>query len=409
MIDFTSILATMAALPQDAEEGFTKYQEPPFRELGGTFWMPPQESTIAPGTDFVFDLINWTCYVFFVGICVALVWLSWKYRQRGTKIEYQADAPNHNTPLEVTWTVIPVLLVVGMFFLGFKGYLDLTTPPRNAYEIDVTASQWAWSFRYPNGAQSNDLYVPAGQPVKLVMRSSDVLHSLFIPAFRVKQDVVPGRYNYLWFQSDEPTGYPPEAEVFESQIGYHLFCTEYCGTDHSMMNRRVFVLEENQFEEWVAGQARWMDEIPDEELYFKAGPRIYARCKSCHAIKDGLNGIGPTWGDYEGLGDIWTRTRNGTTPISGGNIAKGTGTVGDYIGPGKLYETPEDYLRASILNPHALLVSPYGPAMTIFKGQLNDRSIDALIGMMKNLNEFDASGNHIATPSDATENGGDGG
>ena len=418
MINFASILniatSTLAQAAADApaaveETGFTKYQVPPYRPLSGDFWMPRAESTIAPGTDFVFDLINWTCYFFFAGILFALVYLTWKYRQKSKDIEYDATAPTHSTPLEVTWTVIPILLVVVMFFMGFKGFLDLTTPPRNAYEIGVTAQKWGWSFKYPNGAQSDDLYVPAGQPVKLVMRSKDVLHSLYIPAFRVKQDVVPGRTNYLWFQSDNPTGFEKDvADVFTSQLGHHLFCTEYCGTDHSMMNRRVFVLTEPDFEEWVVGQAKWIDEIPDEELYYKAGPRIYQRCKSCHGLQDGINGIGPTWGDYEGLGNVWERSQAGTTPISGGNSGKNGSTLAEYIGPGKLYETPEDYLRASILNPHALLVSPYGAAMPVFKGQLTDRAVDSLVEMMKRLDEFDAAGNFKGSVADVETGGNDG-
>ncbi len=374
---------------------------PETRELTGTFWLPEGASTLAPGTDFAFMAITWLCYFFFAGIVVALVYFCWKYRQRGTEVVYQADAPVHNTPLEVGWTVLPLLLVVAIFFMGFKGFLDLSTPPRNAYEINVTAYQWGWNFKYPNGATSDHLVVPAAQPVKLVMRSNDVLHSLYIPAFRVKKDVVPGRYSYLWFQCDEPTGIVAEEAMNTTATGYHLFCTEYCGTDHSNMNRKVFVLAEAEFEEWEEQKARWLDVIPDEELYSSAGPKIYARCANCHTIDGGAN-TGPSWGDptsgsLAGLGEIWKRTTAGTTPVTGGTKGRPGTTLADYIGSGKLYETPEDYIRASIYNPGEILVGGFGPNMPHFRGQLGDRAIDAIIGMMKNLDQFDAAGKFVGT------------
>ncbi len=371
------------------------------RELTGTFWLPEAASTSAEATDFAFMAITWLSYVFFVGIVIALVYFVLKYRQRGNQVVYQADAPLHNTPLEVGWTVLPLLLVVAIFFMGFKGFLDLSTPPRNAYEINVTAYQWGWSFKYPNGATSSHLVVPAAQPVKLVMRSSDVLHSLYIPDFRVKKDVVPGRYSYLWFQCDEPTGIVPEDEMATTATGHHLFCTEYCGTDHSNMNRKVFVLAEADFEQWEEEQARWLDKVSDEELYSFAGPRIYSKCANCHSI-DGSANTGPSWGNptsgsLAGLGEIWKRTVEGSTPVTGGTKGRPGTTLADYIGSGKLYETPEDYIRASIYNPGEILVGGFGPNMPHFRGQLGDRAIDAVIGMMKNLDQFDAAGKFVGT------------
>lgn len=191
------------------------------------FWMPVGASTIAGSVDQMLAVINWICYFFFALVVVLMVYFAWKYRVRSNSHRFRMDGPVHNTPLELTWTIIPLLLCVVIFFMGFRGYLDFSQPPKNSYDIDVTAVKWAWTFKYPNGAQSDDLYVPAGRPVRLVMRSNDVLHSLFIPAFRVKRDVVPGRYTHLWFQSDPVTG---------MDEGYHLFCTEYCGTGHSNMN-----------------------------------------------------------------------------------------------------------------------------------------------------------------------------
>ena len=406
MIDLTSTVvdilsATVVAVQDMADVAAPAAQEATsaaaapkeeVRELGGDFWMPPAASTLAPATDFAFQVITWLSYVFFFGITIALVYLTVKFRQKGTDVNYDAGAPVHSTPLEVGWTVIPLLLVIAIFFMGFKGFLDLSTPPKDAYEINVTAAQWSWSFKYPNGATSNDLVVPAGQPVKLVMRSSDVLHSLYIPDFRVKKDVVPGRYSYLWFQADEPTGFVPEDRSARTAIGHHLFCTEYCGKDHSNMNRKVFVLDETEFKEWETTQARWLDEVPDEDLYMVAGPKLFLRCSNCHSI-DGTAGTGPSWGDQTsgslaGLGTLWERVTGGTRDNGGKKLA-------DYIGPGKLYETPEDYIRESIYNPGALLISGYGPNMPHFRGQLSDRAVDAIIGMIKNIDQFDPKGRYV--------------
>lgn len=391
---------TMAPVPEVIETA-----DLPVRELGGTFWLPEGASTLAGGVDWAFMAITWLCYVFFAGIVIALVYFSWKYRQRGTEVVYQADAPTHNTPLEVGWTVVPLLLMVAIFFMGFKGFLDLSTPPKDSYEIQVTASQWNWNFKYPNGASSDDLVVPAGQPVKLVMRSNDVLHSLYIPDFRVKKDVVPGRYSYLWFQADAPTGFPDSPK--DVQVGHYLFCTEYCGTDHSNMNKMVYVLPEDEFEAWEEKQARWLDDVPDEDLFAVAGPRLYVKCVNCHTIDGGAN-TGPSWGDatsgsLAGLGNVWARSVAGTTPVTGGSKGKPGTTVGDYIGEGKLYGTPEDYIRASILNPGELLVGGYGPNMPHFRGQIGDLGIDALIGMMKNLGDYDSAGQFTGTLPSASE------
>jgi len=348
------------------------------------FWMPAGASNFAAEIDWVFHFINYINYFFFLLVVGIMVYFVWKYRQKGREV--YARGPNHNLPLELGWTILPTIIVVVIFFFGFKGYVSMRTVPADAYQIDVTAQQWSWQFKYPNGATSADLYVPAGKPVKLVMRSNDVLHCLYIPDFRVKQDVVPGRYTTMWFQVDEMTG----EEKF-----HRLYCTEYCGKDHSRMNQRVFVLGEVQFNDWVTKQGRWLEELakkyPDDpSMIWKIGAsRLYARCASCHTL-DGKAGTGPSWGNYDGSGDIWARIQPGAVhKVDGGK------PVQTLIGPGKEYETPEAYLRASILNPGQHIVDGYGNVMPTFKGQLRDPEIDVLIDMMKNLKEFDAKGKYI--------------
>lgn len=343
-----------------------------------TFWLPEGASTFASENDWVFNFINYINYFFFFLVVGLMFYFVWKYRQKGREV--YARGPSHNTVLELGWTILPTLIVVVIFFMGFRGFVSMKSVPANAYQIDVTALRWSWVFKYPNGATSEDLYIPAGKPVKLVMRSEDVLHSLYIRDFRVKQDVVPGRYTTMWFQADTPT----EGDKF-----HWLFCTEFCGRDHSNMNRKVYVLNEMDFANWVVEQGRWLDKIAPEELYSKAGPKLFARCAGCHTL-DGKAGTGPSWGNYDGSGNIWERTsKSGSAHKVGGK------SVSDLIGNGKQYETPEGYLRASILNPNEHIVDGFGPAMPTFKGQLNDKAIDALIGMMKHLDEFDAKGNFV--------------
>lgn len=351
-----------------------------------SFWMPPPGSTMAPTVDFVFMGITYVCYFFFALVVALMVIFVVRYRQKGNQVVIHEGVSEHNTPLEVTWTVVPVVIVVAIFFAGFKGYLTLATPPANSYQIDVIAKQWSWTFKYPNGAISEDLVVPVDRPVKLVLRSDDVLHSLYIPDFRVKKDVVPARYNVLWFQATTATTWEKVAgeEQLQPKEFHRLYCTEYCGKDHSRMNRRVVVLNEADFTAWEDQQAKWLINIPDAELYFRAGPILYARCSSCHSL-DGTSGVGPSWGPYNGMPNVWDRVSKGLSKIDGKSIA-------DFIGPGKEFEDPKDYIRNSILAPNKHIVDGFAPGMPTFQGQLDDRGIDALIGFMQHLSEFDSKG-----------------
>lgn len=332
----------------------------------GTIWQPPAASTTAFRVDDVWDFINWICYFFFALVVLLMIVFVVKYRhRRGTP--YRTDYPHHNTPLELAWSIIPTLLVIGLFWWGFHNYLDVRTPPKNSYDIQVTAQKWSWDFTYPNGASSPDqqLYIPAGRPVRVILRSNDVLHAFYVPDFRVKQDVVPGRYTYLWFQSDYVTGRPKDGEDIMKGPGFNLFCAEYCGTGHSNMNRKVYVLNQEDFDAWLNNAAKWLDPIPDQDLARLAGPRLYSRCAQCHTL-DGSPLIGPSW---KGLYERVSAYPN--------------------VGPGKKYETAEDYIRASILVPGEYVTPGYSNAMPTFKGQIDDRGIDAIIGMMRNLDKFD--------------------
>jgi cytochrome c oxidase subunit 2 len=319
-----------------------------------------QSSSFAREVDWVFWFVTWVSVFFFVLIVVVMVLFMVKYRRVGHVAA--TEGPTHNTPLEVTWSAIPLVIVIAMFYIGMKQFIDMYTPPQNVYEINVTAQKWQWTFSYANGAVTvNHLAVPANRPVRLIMQSQDVLHSLFIPAFRQKRDVVPGRVVDMWFEA--------------TQEGvYHLFCAEYCGTEHSAMQGVCEVLSDDELEVWLEEKAKWIDRVPDENLA-AAGAKLYNRCEQCHSL-DGSNKTGPSW---KGL---WDRTVKGETVFTDGK------KISDLVGPGQEFETAEDYVRNSILVPQNHIVATFSGSMPTFKGQLKDREIMAITAFMKHLDEF---------------------
>lgn len=331
---------------------------------GQLFWFPEQASTVAPISDLVFHFITWVSIFFFVLITALTIWFAARYNTGGkTKAE---SSTTHNTPLELAWTIIPLILVIAMFYVGMEGYLDMRRPPAGSYEVNVTAQRWSWTFSHRNGCTESELWVPVNRPVRLIMSSQDVLHALFIPAFRVKQDIVPGRLIDLWFQATE--------------VGdYDLYCAEYCGKDHSQMVTRVHVVTEDELEAHLQECADWAKNMPDEHLYVGAAQRIYGRCSSCHSL-DGRDGTGPTW---RGL---WVDGKVRDRVFTDGS------ELPNLVGPGKMFETYEDYLRQSILNPQQKIVMNFTGAMPTFRGQLKERELLGIIDFMKRLEEFDEKG-----------------
>ena len=252
---------------------------------------------------------------------------------------------------------IPSIICVFIFIGGWKGYLNMTTAPGDALDIQVVGMKWNWTFTYTKGLetiQRPELHVPVNRPVKLNMRSEDVLHSFYLPSMRVKQDVIPNRYSYIWFEADTPGV-------------YRVYCAEYCGDSHSNMKTKVVVHERGGYEAWLnseyekdqvdcstfAGQER-------SDCYIGQGQRIYESkgCKQCHSL-DGSAGTGPT---FQGM---WGQSRN----FSDGS----TGTV------------DENYVRESVLDPMAKVRAGFNPVMPTFKGKLKDKDIDALNNWMKAL------------------------
>ncbi|MFK7960448.1 MAG: cytochrome c oxidase subunit II [Phycisphaerales bacterium] len=323
---------------------------------GGSMWMPNPASTFAGSIDGVFNFIYWICLIFFALIVAMMVYFCVKYRRReeGQKAEVQIT---HNTSLELTWTIIPLLLSVVIFYVGLEGYVQMRQAPANAYEVQVTGQKWNWTFTHRNGAQDVQvLKVPAGRPVKLTMTSTDVLHSVYIPAFRVKQDVVPGRYSSLWFQADEPGT-------------YQLFCTEYCGTSHSQMAAIVSVLEEDEFERQIAEDAAWLDKVDATNALAmaEAGYRLYARCASCHSVNLDEPGSAPTFWDTH---DMW----EAGTPRQ---MADGSSVAID-----------ENYIKTSILYPGEHVVAGYVDQMPSFRGQLDEKAIQAIFTFIRDMDDL---------------------
>jgi cytochrome c oxidase subunit 2 len=343
-------------------------QEPMSNGLdGGGFWLPSQASTSAPSVDLTFNVITWISIFFFVLSIVLMLIFVIKWKRRDHTHMASSDV-THNTPLELTWAIIPLILVIAIFYVGLEGYLNLRTAPIGAYEVAVTAKRWSWDFKHPNGAvEGNILRVPVGRPVKLIMQSEDVLHALFIPAFRVKQDVVPGRILTMWFEATR-------------EGDYDLFCAQYCGKDHSQMHAVVRARNEQTFQAELQEAADWAKNTPKEQLYLEVPKRIYPRCQSCHTL-DGKTSTGPTWRG------VWHEIENGNVQFADGTNLK------DLTGPGKMFASPEDYVRQSILNPQQKIVMNYTGAMPTFKGGLNDLEILGIIDFLKHLDEFDDKGN----------------
>lgn len=373
LVASSTLANRVLASVQETAEGTTQVPQGEITEpyqlpIGGNLYFPDAQSTVAGDIDYLFYFILWISIVSFVILIGGALLFLWKYRAReGHK---RTITPTHDARLEATWTVIPTIIVAIIFYVGFEGFMDLREAPGDSYEIQVTAQQWAWSFKYPNGAESSDLYVPMGEPVKLVMTSMDVLHSLFIPEFRVKQDVVPGRYTSLWFES-----LPSEDG---GRYLAHLFCTEYCGTDHSNMNRLVHVLPRDEFDEWAADTANFYDQMP----LHQAGEIVYQRaCASCHVTEPGEIKIGPSF-------------HNLSVAVSQGAEIQFSNGVAPVV-------ADENYIRESILMPAAKVRkwvggdknagNPEGPSfefpnqMNSFAGQLSEEHLTALIAYIKSL------------------------
>jgi cytochrome c oxidase subunit 2 len=256
--------------------------------------------------------------------------------------------PAHALALEIGWTVIPLAIVMVIFVWSASVYFHISRPPDDAMNILVTGKRWMWKLQHLNGRREiNELHVPAGRPVRLTMTSEDVIHSFYIPAFRTKADVFPGRYSTVWFEATKPGR-------------YHLFCAEYCGTKHSEMGGWVVVMEPAEFQAWLAGSD------PGDASPVAAGEKLFTSlgCATCHRK------------DSKGRG-----------PVLDGLIGKQV-----ELADGSKVTADAAYLRESIVNPNAKLVTGYQAIMPTFRGLVNEEGILALVEYIKTLTPPPASG-----------------
>lgn len=300
--------------------------------------IPEQASTVAGQVDALF-LFLVAFSVFFSGLIFLLVLVfAIKYRRRS-----EAERPkaiHGSLLLEALWTVVPLGIALVIFVWGAYLYFVISRPPAAAMEVYVVGKQWMWKLQHPTGQREiNELHVPIHRPVKLTMTSEDVIHSFYVPAFRVKADVVPGKYTSLWFEATK-TG------------EYHLFCAEYCGTSHAVMGGRIVVMEPVEYERWLAGGV-------GEESLPAAGEKLFGRlgCNTCHR-SDG-SGRGPS------LVGKFGRTEKLTS--------------------GEAIAVDESYLRESILNPQAKITAGYPPIMPTFKGLVTEDQLVQVLAYIKSL------------------------
>ena len=305
--------------------------------------LPPRGSEYAGQVDDTYFLIFWISTAFFFLVAGLTAYFAIKYRRRPGN---DGPTPNitHHGGLEAAWTLLPVIPLMLIFVWGFHDFVDARVAPGNALEIKVVAKKWLWAFEYPSGVRAiNEIHVPAGRPIRMVMTSEDVIHSFFVPTFRIKQDVLPNRYTDLWFEANE--------------LGEHiLFCTEYCGKGHSDMIGKITVDTPADFDEWLETGGDLGKDLPPAE-FGKILFRIRG-CYTCHSL-DGSVVEGPSF-----KGSFGTERK-----------LKGGGTA----------VMDENYILESLMKPQAKVVSGYPSTMSTFQGLLKEREINALIAMIKEL------------------------
>lgn len=302
----------------------------------------PQASTMAPFTDQLYDFIFWSSVVLLAVTTAAVLYFAVKYR--AGKSNHEVPYIHGNAFFEWGVSIFLSVFFLVIFFWGLVGFNRYHTFPENAMEITVYGQQWLWNFQYTNGkTTTNDLYVPINTPIKLILASKDVIHDFYVPDFRLKHDVVPGRFNKMWFEA--------------TQLGEHqIFCTKYCGTSHSDMMGKVIVLEPEQFKAWMRG----ID--PTKIDLVQVGKTLFQKrnCVACHSVNGKVGKFGPSL----------------------------NGLFGQHVllSDGSKVEADEEYIRTSIEMPNAQIVKGYAPIMPTYRGMLKEEEISALVAYIKSLN-----------------------
>ena len=318
------------------------------------YLFPEQVSTFAQDIDNLFYFIFYASIVLLAIVTFGMIYLAIKYRFKKNDEVRLTSSIDHNSILESSFVIIPLILVSITFVWGIKSYLNMVTVPNDAIEMKITGQSWYWTWDYPDGGPSNvfstaqPLVLPVNTPIKIVLSSTDVLHSFYIPVMRAKMDVLPNRYNVMWFNAEKVGEYP-------------IFCTEYCGTQHSQMSAMVKILPIKVYEKWLTEAGSEDDDLPLDEL----GAKLYTKkaCITCHTL-DGSALVGPS---YLQTSQMWGQER----VFDDGSSA----TIDD------------NYIRNSILEPQSQIVAGYQGVMPTYQGVLNDRELDALIAFLKTLKE----------------------
>jgi cytochrome c oxidase subunit 2 len=288
--------------------------------------------------DALFSYILVTAIFFTVLVSLLAIFAAFRYRRKNAS---DIGAEIHgNTALEIGWTLIPLILALGMFAWGAVIYVNYRTAPKDTLDIYVIGKQWMWKLQQPNGRKEiNELHIPVNRNIKLILGSEDVIHNFYVPAFRVKMDVVPGRYNTMWFR---PT-----------KVGkYHFFCSQYCGTNHALMGGWVIVQDPAEYAAWLSGESGDVSPV-------SAGEKLFTQlaCTTCH-VSNGT-GRGPSL--------------NG---VYGAKVL---------LADGSIVTADEGYIRESILQPKAKIVAGYQPVMPTFQGLVTEEQILNLTAYIKSL------------------------
>lgn len=302
-------------------------------------FVPEAASTMAWKVDAIYFYLSGITLFFTLLISAILVFFVIRYRRRSPYEIPRPIAGSHK--LETLWTVIPFIISMTIFGWSARVYFEQYSPPQNAIEVYVVGKQWMWKIQHSTGQREiNELHIPVGRKIKLIMTTEDVIHDFFVPAFRIKMDVVPGKYTTEWFEA--------------TKVGtYHLFCAEYCGMNHSGMIGQIVVMEPREFDNWLSGNmGNQTPAVAGQQLYQSLG------CVSCHGA-NGEGGRGPT------LAGLFGRDTRLTT--------------------GQTVRADEAYIRESIINPQAKLVEGFGPIMPTFQGQISEDQLVQLQAFIKSL------------------------
>ncbi len=305
--------------------------------LNSSALFPREASTIAPYADALYFFLLTITVVGLILVAVLVFGFAIRYRKERNPVATQVEG---STLLEATWTIIPLALFMVAWIWGALLYFRIYNPPTNAMNIYVVGKQWMWKAEHPGGQHEiNALHVPTGRPVQLTMISQDVFHSFSIPDFRVKREVIPGRYTTVWFEATTPGT-------------YHIFCTQYCGTNHSVMIGDVTVLNPEDYQKWTQGSTSGTS-------LSQNGERLFASmgCNSCH---------------------------------SGSAAARGPNLAGVYgsklqLSNGSSVQVNEAYLRDAILNPSQHITAGYAPIMPTYQGQISEDGLIDLVEYIKSL------------------------